>query len=201
MKFESNLEKNQKGFSLIELLVVAVLIGILTSATIVIINPATIRARGRDAQRISDLKTIQTALEQFYLRYRGYPSAQTSACSGTTCFIKISGSDRLTNCLITGGSCASVSNWVAVTNSIPTDPSGATGTNGPCTANSTQAYYYAAPYRASDPGLADGYVITAIMEQPSSVGGNTCNSTGTRNWGAFSLCAATSSNCYAVENK
>ncbi len=198
-------ESTQKGFSLVELLVVALLIGVLTSAIIVIINPATIRARGRDSQRISDLKTIQIALEQFYLKHRGYPSSATSGCQvssgvASTCFIKITGSsDRLSQCLLGTGSCNSLTGFSAVTNSVPSDPTASTGTNSPCNGSPTQAYFYIAPYRSGSTQLADGYVVTATMELASAVGGNRC-STGSRNWSTWGLCGDQAS-CYAVENK
>lgn len=61
----------KKGFTLIELLVVISLIGIL--ATLVLSNLNAARKRGRDAQRKSDLRNIQTALRLYYNDYGKYP--------------------------------------------------------------------------------------------------------------------------------
>jgi len=54
----------KKGFTLIELLVVIALIGILS--TLVLANLNSARERSRDAQRKSDLRSIQTALRLYY---------------------------------------------------------------------------------------------------------------------------------------
>ena len=66
-------EKFTAGFTLIELLVVIAIIGIL--AAIVIPNLNSARAKGRDARRISDLKSIQLALTTYFDTHRatGYP--------------------------------------------------------------------------------------------------------------------------------
>ncbi len=51
------------GFTLIELLVVIAILGILT--TLLVSNVAGVRERARDAQRKSDLKEIQNALQMY----------------------------------------------------------------------------------------------------------------------------------------
>ena len=55
----------KSGFTLIELLVVVAIIGIL--ATVVLSSLGTARERARDARRLSDMKTIYTALVQYDL--------------------------------------------------------------------------------------------------------------------------------------
>ncbi|MEK7061251.1 MAG: type II secretion system protein [Patescibacteria group bacterium] len=62
----------KKGFTLIELLVVIALIGILS--TLVLANLNSARERSRDAQRKSDLRSIQTALRLYYNDAGGYPT-------------------------------------------------------------------------------------------------------------------------------
>lgn len=71
------ISKACKGFTLIELLVVVSLIGIL--ATLVLANLTAGRARGRDAQRKSDLRQISTGLRLYYNDRGGYPSNNVSA--------------------------------------------------------------------------------------------------------------------------
>lgn len=64
------------GFTLIELLVVISLIGILTTLLFANLNAG--RARARDAQRKSDLKSIQTALRLYYNDKNRYPAHNSS---------------------------------------------------------------------------------------------------------------------------
>jgi type II secretion system protein G len=62
---------NQKGFTLLELLVVIVIIGIL--ALLVIPNLASGPAKARDAQRKTDLSTLQKAIETYGIEHGSYP--------------------------------------------------------------------------------------------------------------------------------
>ncbi len=65
--------KHKKGFTLIELLIVMTLIGVLASLVTVNLRNATMK--GRDAQRKSDLKNIQTALRLYYNDFGRYPAS------------------------------------------------------------------------------------------------------------------------------
>src|SRR3989344_5865679 len=67
------MKNNKKGFTLIEILIVISVIGIL--ASIVLVNLGGFRSRGRDARRISDLRTIQNALELYYANGGEYPAS------------------------------------------------------------------------------------------------------------------------------
>ena len=60
-----------RAFTLIELLVVVSIIGILTSLVMSNMNSA--RERARDAQRKSDLRSIQTALRLYYNDANAFP--------------------------------------------------------------------------------------------------------------------------------
>jgi general secretion pathway protein G len=65
-------DKNKtSGFTLIELLVVIAIISIL--AALLMANFVGVRQRGRDAQRKSDLRQIQTALELYRADNGSYP--------------------------------------------------------------------------------------------------------------------------------
>lgn len=59
------------GFTLIELLVVIAIIGMLSSVVLAALTTA--RAKSRDARRLSDLRTVQTALELYYNDNGHYP--------------------------------------------------------------------------------------------------------------------------------
>lgn len=62
----------QKGFTLVELLVVIAIIGILSS--LLVANFIGVRQRGRDAQRKSNLRQIQSAVELYRADQAGYPT-------------------------------------------------------------------------------------------------------------------------------
>lgn len=85
---------NQKGFTIIELLVVIVIIGILIALTLP--NLFSAQARGRDSDRKNELKNLQTKLETFYNDNDAYPADQT-ALSSTDAAVGIEAtSDELT---------------------------------------------------------------------------------------------------------
>lgn len=60
-----------RGFTLVELLVAVGIIGVLASVSIVSVN--SVRAKGRDAKRVQELKQIQNALEAFFANNSAYP--------------------------------------------------------------------------------------------------------------------------------
>lgn len=74
----------QKGFTLVELLVVVTLIGILTTVALANFSGGT--AKARDTQRKSDLRAIRDALEQYKLDNGSYPVTGTNYESGNSAF-------------------------------------------------------------------------------------------------------------------
>jgi len=66
-----------KGFSLIELLVVMFIIGILTS--VLLPNLMSARQRAKDAQKISDVNAIKNALRLYYNDTQVYPATKADA--------------------------------------------------------------------------------------------------------------------------
>lgn len=67
-----SLKKSNKGFTIVELLIVIVVIGIL--ALLVITTYSGIQAKARNSKRSSDIATIQTQLEAFFQNNGYYPS-------------------------------------------------------------------------------------------------------------------------------
>jgi prepilin-type N-terminal cleavage/methylation domain-containing protein len=64
--------KKQKGFTIVELLIVIVVIGIL--ATLVIVTFSGIQQRARDTQRQTDINAIQGHMEAYYAQNGNYPT-------------------------------------------------------------------------------------------------------------------------------
>ena len=77
--------KSKKGFSLIELMVVIVIIAMV--ATLVIASLISARKKGRDARRIADMNSLKTALELFFEHNKVYPATATwdTQLSGNNC--------------------------------------------------------------------------------------------------------------------
>lgn len=69
-KYQS-LAKQQKGFTIVELLIVIIIIGML--ASLVLVAYTGIQSRARDADIQADLRGMVTKLESFYIDYGRYP--------------------------------------------------------------------------------------------------------------------------------
>jgi prepilin-type N-terminal cleavage/methylation domain-containing protein len=78
---------NQKGFTIVELLIVIVIIGIL--AALVLNTFSGIQAKGRDTDRQNDLKAVQGQLEAVYAQSGYYPTlAQLNDATWRTNFMR-----------------------------------------------------------------------------------------------------------------
>ncbi len=99
-------QKVSRGFTLLELLIVIAILAILAAVVIIVLNPAQTLAQARDAQRLSDLSTLKSALS-LYMTTVNPVDLDTDAA---TCF-----GDVVTNALISysstnadPGACATV---------------------------------------------------------------------------------------------
>ena len=75
--------KSQKGFTLVELMIVIAIIGLLSG--IIITSLTSSKAKSRDARRVSDLNQIQLALEQYFDRCGQYPASPLG--TGSACLV------------------------------------------------------------------------------------------------------------------
>lgn len=95
IKFQISNLKFQKGFTLVELLIVVAIIGIL--ASLLTANFIGVRQRSRDAQRKSDLRQMQSGLELYRSDQGSYPTIipncsnalMTPNCSTSTYIQKV----------------------------------------------------------------------------------------------------------------
>ena len=65
-------KNGQKGFTLIELMIVVAIIGIL--AAIAIPQFASYRAKAQNSAALTDVRNLRTDLEGFYSEWQHYPS-------------------------------------------------------------------------------------------------------------------------------
>lgn len=78
-RLNGNFKKPQHGFTLIELLIVIAILGILTTAILVAINPLEMFSRGRDAGRKDMINQLGGAVARYYTSQNAvYPAVSAS---------------------------------------------------------------------------------------------------------------------------
>jgi prepilin-type N-terminal cleavage/methylation domain-containing protein len=91
--------KAKSGFTLLELLIVIVILGILATVMVVVVNPAHQLARARDTQRETDIYSIAATIQQYAAEHSGalpdtdgdpdtsnFPTTLTCIGTGGGCF-------------------------------------------------------------------------------------------------------------------
>jgi len=139
-----NLREKYRGFTLIELLVVIAIIGLLVG--MVVISVRDVKAKARDAERVSDMNSINTVLGLYHNDYNLYPSvAQGIPPEG----IYITGNDAFSLAL----------EATTYINNVPTDPLERDSTN----CGALTGYHY--HYQSIDDGR--DYVLRYCLETNS----------------------------------
>jgi prepilin-type N-terminal cleavage/methylation domain-containing protein len=184
MILSQNLKSN-KGFTLIEVLMVVAIIAILGGIVLTLVNSSGIRGKARDSQRISDLMKMQAALEQYYANYRYYPP--TLAFGSISSQGWIESNQSLDNPLL-----SLAPDYIE---SLPIDPeynSELAIPSDPCSESEIYRYNYVSN--------GNSYILTAILENPTIELSNTC--TNLRNWSGLHCepSADGINHCYGVEN-
>jgi prepilin-type N-terminal cleavage/methylation domain-containing protein len=133
----------RKGFTLIELLVVIAIIAIISTVVILVLNPAELVRQSRDANRISDMSVLKSAVS-YYLASALSPNIGTSTCyesaptgfATTTCatWFPSQGATSTTSSTATTGTGWIPINFLSLTGgspigALPQDPLTAAGTN------------------------------------------------------------------------
>lgn len=78
--------KKEGGFTLLELLIVIVIIGIL--ALLIIPNITSAPKKARDTQRKTDTRAIQKGLEEYFTSNNAYPTTTAALSAGVTPIMK-----------------------------------------------------------------------------------------------------------------
>lgn len=116
---------NQKGFTLIEILLVVAIIAILAGIVIIAVNPSRQLSQGKNAQRTADVTTILNASYQYLIDNSSLPASIPSTPT-EICNTGVAPATCTTDGLVDLS--ALTANELYIT-AIPKDPTGA-GTNG-----------------------------------------------------------------------
>ncbi len=159
---ENSKDRNERGFTLIELLVVIAILGVLAAAVTIVVNPVELLAQARDAERISDIDSLNKSLSLYQTQNPGTMPGSTSTeyvslldTASSTCgdlFLPALSSGWGYGC--SGNpSRTDMSGWIPVNlagsiSSLPVDP----------TNSASSGLYYT--YTVS----GNQYELTAIME-------------------------------------
>jgi len=144
-----------RAFTLIELLVVIAIIAILTG--IILTSLTGSKAKGRDAQRVSDIGQIQLALELYFDRCHVYPLSDGGKIDSTVLNEPVSNN----GCVDSSNNSIALNSYISV---VQTPPAGATP--------GQTAYGY-----VTNNGTAPtDYVLFAILESTNSASTNSLGS-------------------------
>jgi type II secretion system protein G len=149
-----NLYRNKtKGFTIVELLIVIVVIGILAAIVIVAYNG--VQQRARDSRRQNDVQALTQALEIYYLTNGSYPAG-----SGSSAAVGLNSSWSTT----ADGSWANlVTVLKPIMGNVPSDPTSTTGvTYALGTTGYNYSYYSANNCNAS--GANQFYILVYRLE-------------------------------------
>lgn len=139
--------KDQKGFTLVEILIIVLIVGLVGTLAAIAVNSA--RSKTRDATRLSAVRQTQSALEDYFNETNAYPAGAGLPLGDSTQSV----------CLGTGGFQANCSGDASVFLRVVTATLD-TGLKGSstCGTPSRNAYCYA----VSSDGM--GYVIQFELE-------------------------------------
>ncbi len=159
--------EQEKGFTLLELLIVVAIIGIVGGVMIVVVNPIELLKKSRDSRRVGDLTSLQSAIN-FYLVNYPNPSLDNSAQDHCTNYIyfstteacSICPSDRICTCPSSTASSTAIdgTGWLPV--NLLSIQEGSPISNLPLDPKNRGNYYYT--YTCRDSSLA--YEINARFE-------------------------------------
>ncbi|HLZ14752.1 MAG TPA: prepilin-type N-terminal cleavage/methylation domain-containing protein [Candidatus Saccharimonadales bacterium] len=132
IRFKTIMYKTQKGFTLLEVLLVVAIIAILAGIVIIAINPGKNLQDTRNEQRQEDVTTILDAVYQYSLDNSGsvpgtIPSGASSASAQEICKTGTAGATCTAGSLVDFSTVTTSGKYIA---SVPVDPSCPTNCNG-----------------------------------------------------------------------
>jgi prepilin-type N-terminal cleavage/methylation domain-containing protein len=166
--------RKQKGFTLVEIILVTVIIAILAGTVISVINIPRIQARSRDSRRVGDIKRMQTALELHFADNRSYPDFSTS-------WVEVN----------TAGFSTAMASYISDT---PQDPRNGESSGVSCFGSGNYGYWY----RTTAGGAT--YVLGTIVEMAETAEDDMCSSVPNCANAAYACPTATATRCYCVQN-
>ncbi|HSW47760.1 MAG TPA: type II secretion system protein [Candidatus Saccharimonadales bacterium] len=92
LKTISSFKNIQKGFTLVELLVVIAVLGVLASGLLIVIDPADKIASGNDARAINDIQGVASATEN-YIAGKADGSFPSGATFAAACGVLVTNGD------------------------------------------------------------------------------------------------------------
>lgn len=142
--------KRSSGFTIVEVIVVVIIVGILASLAVFAFNQVQINAR--NDERVSDVTAISTALEEYYRKNSVYPtcSQMTQSTSSVASLLKISESALVSPS--DSGGVNSVACGALTAGSGPDDYGYVVDTSSVCAAG-TYCYEYTLQYRQEGTGV------------------------------------------------
>jgi len=176
--FNEKIKNNkQKEFTLVEMIMVVVIIGILAGVVITVINIPLQQKRARDAKRISDLRMVQSALELYFADHRSYP---------------INDKFNRVSTVLNG----------PLSNDFPDDPKDGVEVPSPaemsCGGDAFGKTQYAYRYKSDLAGSR--YVLMAIMETTERASESLCRNLRNCESGSGITCGDVGDYCYCVQN-
>jgi len=145
--------KKQKGFTLVELLIVIIIIGIL--ATLVIVTFSGVQAKARDSQRQTDIDALNSHIQAYYAEHGWYPTlAQIQSSTWVSANMK--GLDP--DALLAPNSTTQIDAAAATTSKYQYNPTESTNSAAACTS---------ADVNTNDT-ICDTFVVAAKLEADGS---------------------------------
>lgn len=159
--------KLNKGFTLIELIIVIAIVSLLATASLAVLDPFGQFNKARDARIKSDLSQLQKAVEGYYADTGKYPP------NSTQCFYEIKGDNKDGNDCIEWGK-----SWQPYMNVVPTDPSSGHRYVYYAASDGQSYYIYASLNRGTDPQACNNGAACSSLATfgiSNTACGGTCN--------------------------